>query len=157
MGVEHRCSLQLRDRRLLFIFIHKKMNCQNWPFLIISRSVLGKEQRAYLYYQKCKWFLQSVFSFLCSSKPVRGSAINTETITNLNSEIPTDYQLSGRLKVENKVLILALINFNGLFKDTYSYIFLRITHLSSLPLQCEGKWMTVITLQIFCLVIKTSS
>ena len=63
----------------------------------------------------------SVFSFMCSSKPIRGSTVNTETIANLlNSEIPTDYQLSGRLKVENKVFILALVNFKGLLKDTYS-------------------------------------
>lgn len=38
-------------------------------------------------------------------------------ITNfLYSEIPTHVQLSERLKIKNKVLILALINFNVFFK-----------------------------------------
>lgn len=46
---------------------------------------------------------------------IRGSATNTEMITYfLNSEIPANVPFSVRLKVENKVLILALLNFNGL-------------------------------------------
>lgn len=38
-------------------------------------------------------------------------AINRKMITNfLNSDIPTNIQLSGRLIAENKVIMLALIN-----------------------------------------------
>lgn len=54
-------------------------------------------------------------------KLIRGSATNTEKTTYfLHSEIPAKLPFSLRLKVENKALILALINLDGLFKDTYS-------------------------------------
>lgn len=56
-----------------------------------------------------------------SCAQVKLKVLNTEMITNIfSSEMPTNVQQFGRLKVKNKVLLLALINLKGPFKDTYS-------------------------------------
>lgn len=133
MGMEHKCSLKVHDCwSPHFHSLKKRVNCQIWPFFTVSHSLSGKEQRVYLYYQKCMGYLQSVFSFVCSSKPIKVSAINTKMITNLlNSKITTNYQLSGGLKVEN-VIIIALINFDGLLKDTVKSVWKSHLYLHSL-------------------------
>lgn len=75
----------------LIFFDHFSLNVRKRTKSIVILSEMQKKKK--------RNASISVFSFMCSSKPTRGSAVNTETITNLlYSEIPTDYQSLGGLR-----------------------------------------------------------